>query len=188
MCKFAYIINSGYTNTEVIKRGTMAQSTNKKTTPKATKSEKNTEKKTTEAKDTSKVQAVKAKMTRKRLIYAACAVVAILFGLLVWQYLKARSDLKRQQNPAVAIKEEGQDAQAEVGKIMILPKETPTVANISDISKLKDRVFFANAENGDKVLIYKEAKKAIIYRPSTKQIVEVATYNTGQEPAPQANQ
>lgn len=62
-----------------------------------------------------------------------------------------------------------------VGKIAELPVgETPTVATISDKEKLKDQAFFAQAENGDKVLIYPEAKKAYLYRPRTGKIVDIA--------------
>ncbi len=125
----------------------------------------------------------RSKLTKRNVKVIAITAVALLFVLLLWQYTKARNELKKSKNPDVAIQEEGRDTQAEVSKVMVLPKtETPTVANISDVSKLKDRTFFANAENGDKVLIYKEAKKAIIYRPSSKQIVEVATYNSEQDP------
>lgn len=115
-------------------------------------------------------------------IVAVAAVV--LVGILVWQYLEARAELRRFNNPAAAVDKESEDTVSEVSKIMVLPSgETPTVANISDASKLRDRAFFDNAQNGDKVLIYQDAQKAIIYRPSTKQIVEVASYQPGEEPA-----
>jgi hypothetical protein len=62
-----------------------------------------------------------------------------------------------------------------------LPAEQPTVATVSDITKLKDQAFFNNAKNGDKVLIFKNTKKAIIYRPSTNQIIEIAPIVPGTE-------
>jgi hypothetical protein len=111
-------------------------------------------------------------------------VVMAIFGLLLWQYLDARADLRRLNDPNVAIEEETKSTEEEVAKIMVLPQgEQPTVANVSDVNQLKDRAFFANAQNGDKVLIYAESKKAILYRPATKQIVEVATYSS-EEPLP----
>lgn len=72
---------------------------------------------------------------------------------------------------------------AEVGKLLALPSdEKPTVATITDVEKLKEQTFFKNAMNNDKVLIYTKAKKAILYRPSEKKIVEVGAVNINQQP------
>lgn len=68
----------------------------------------------------------------------------------------------------------------EVGKLIDLPSgEDPTVATVTDVEKLADQPFFAKAKNGDKVLIYASAKKAILYDPNTKKILEVAPVNIG---------
>lgn len=55
----------------------------------------------------------------------------------------------------------------------LLPDETPTVATVSDATKLSDERFFDDARNGDIVVIYKDAKKAILYRPSVDRIIEM---------------
>jgi len=52
--------------------------------------------------------------------------------------------------------------------------ETPTVATVVHADKLRGQSFFANARNGDKVLVYGKEKEAILYRPSTDQIVTIA--------------
>ncbi|MEX1997852.1 MAG: hypothetical protein WEA04_04235 [Candidatus Andersenbacteria bacterium] len=66
----------------------------------------------------------------------------------------------------------------EVGKLIVLPEgEDPTVATITDKERLQDVPFFSKAENEDKVLIYVNARKAFLYRPSTQKIIEVATLN-----------
>lgn len=52
--------------------------------------------------------------------------------------------------------------------------ETPTLATVTDRSKLSEQAFFAQAENGDKVLLYRDAGRAILYRPSTGKLVNVA--------------
>lgn len=78
---------------------------------------------------------------------------------------------------------------AQVGKLIALPTdETPTVATVTDASKIKDQPFFANAQNGDKVLIYQKAAQAILYRPSTNKIIQVGAVNINNQavatPAP----
>jgi hypothetical protein len=63
---------------------------------------------------------------------------------------------------------------AQVSRLITLPEgEKPTVATVSDIGKLKGQAFFTNAQNGDRVLIFTNAKKAILYRPATDKIIEV---------------
>ena len=70
----------------------------------------------------------------------------------------------------------------EVGKLMTLPTdEKPTIATVSDAEKVKTQSFFKLAQNGDKVLIFANTKKAILYRPSEKKIVEVGTVNLNQQ-------
>ena len=60
---------------------------------------------------------------------------------------------------------------ADVRKVMILPSGSPTVTTVNKVTDLKKQAFFAQVQKGDKVLIYVEARKIIIYRPSTHQIV-----------------
>lgn len=68
-----------------------------------------------------------------------------------------------------------------IGKLTLLPNdETPTVATVSDPEALKDQSFFIGAEKDDKVLIYSNAKKAILYRPSVKKIINIAPLNIGE--------
>lgn len=101
------------------------------------------------------------------------------------QYQKAQLKLS---NPTEAAKQDAADTIAAVGKLMILPEgEEPTVMQVTDVSKLKDQPFFANAVNGDKVLIYTKAKKAILYRTETNKILDVAPVNIG-TPAPTPTQ
>ncbi|MBI4160522.1 MAG: LytR C-terminal domain-containing protein [Candidatus Yanofskybacteria bacterium] len=70
---------------------------------------------------------------------------------------------------------------AEVGRLMELPQEQPTVATVTDVEKLKSQPFFAKSQNGDKVLIFSGVKKAILYRPSSRLIIDVAPVTLGSE-------
>ncbi len=68
-----------------------------------------------------------------------------------------------------------------LGRFMELPpEETPTLATVTDRGKLAGQPFFQKAENGDKVLIYSSAGRAILYRPSLKKIIDVTSVNVNQ--------
>ncbi|MFH1455011.1 MAG: hypothetical protein ABIF22_01680 [bacterium] len=62
-----------------------------------------------------------------------------------------------------------------VGQLIMLPTgEEPVVATINDAAALiKDQVFYKGAKNGDVVLVYQKASKAIIYSPDRNIIVNV---------------
>ena len=58
---------------------------------------------------------------------------------------------------------------------MILPdNEVPQVAEIRDAAlAAKEQLFYAGAQNGDKILIYLNSRKAIVYSPARNIIVNV---------------
>lgn len=89
-------------------------------------------------------------------------------------------------NPQVLVQKQTDSLIGTVSKLMNLPTgETPTVAAVSDVAAAqKQSPFFANAQNGDKVLLYVKAGEAILYRPSTNKIILVAplTFNNAQVP------
>ncbi len=78
------------------------------------------------------------------------------------------------KNPEKVAQDETKIIVDKVGKLLTLPKdEQPTLATILDKEKLKDQPFFNDATNGDKILIYTQAKKAIVYRESENRIINV---------------
>jgi hypothetical protein len=78
-------------------------------------------------------------------------------------------------NPNLEAQEETNNLVDSLSKLMELPTdETPTVATVVDKEKLKDQPFFANAQDGDKLLVYTKTMQAILYRPSTNKIINVA--------------
>lgn len=115
-------------------------------------------------------------------------VVLLLASVASAVYL-FRQVQQLRQDPQKMAQAEVQTLLAEVGQVIVLPEgETPTVATVSDPEQLKTQAFFANATKGDKVLLYTTAKKAILYNPDSKKIVEVAPINIGDaagtQPAP----
>lgn len=126
-------------------------------------------------------------MVSKKILYT---IFLILFAgslgtsfYFYWQYTALYRTLPQ------AAQDEVKKLVAEVGRLIILPaNEQPTVATVTDPVGLRDQPFFANAKKGDKVLIYTNAKKAILYSPTEGKIVEVAPISIGQAPAANSGQ
>jgi cytoskeletal protein RodZ len=130
------------------------------------------------------------KRSRKKLSFkwSYALILLLVLGLGVGgffgyqEYTRLRDENKRLSNPQESAKLETDRVKSEVANIIEVPTdEEPTIASVSDASKLSNQVFFAKAQNGDKLLMYSKAKKAILYRPSTKKIIEVAPINLGED-------
>lgn len=104
-----------------------------------------------------------------------CSVVGIGSGIYYYKQSKSAEQLLK--NPDVVAKKETKEVVDKVKKLVMLPDEEPQMATVLDVEKLKDQPFFSQAKNGDKILVYTKAQKAVIYRPSTNMIVEVAPMN-----------
>lgn len=109
-------------------------------------------------------------------VLGVVALLAILAGIYYYMQFKNAQNLLK--NPNLAVEKQTNALTAQVSKLIMLPKdEVPTIATVTDASKLKDQPFFANAVNGDKVLIYVKSRQAILFRPSSNLIVAVAPVN-----------
>ncbi len=110
-------------------------------------------------------------------------MLILVFALAAGYFYYQTYTLK--QDPQRAAQAEVTKLVAQVSKIILLPEnETPTVATVSDPDKLKDQPFFARSQKGDKVLIYTNSKKAILYNPTENKIVDVAPINIGNTATP----
>lgn len=127
---------------------------------------------------------------RLRLLYAAFSVILVAgVGYGAYRFFPhgvasgstpftAGEDASTEQERASAAREV-QDAVARVGRHIVLPEgETPTVATVTDPSKLAEQSFFAKAKKGDIVLLYTQAKRAYLYDPASDKLVEVAPITT----------
>lgn len=87
-----------------------------------------------------------------------------------------------------AAKEETAAIVSRIGKFMELPAEEPTIATVTDAAGLASQPFFTRSQNGDRILIYVKALKAILYRPATNRVIEVAplVVNPGNPATPSA--
>ncbi len=105
-------------------------------------------------------------------------VVALIFLIKDRITLQGKVD-KLSSTSSSPAQDETQELVDRLNKFMELPSdEKPTLATVSDVESLRTQTFFKNAQNGDKVLLYATAGKAILYRPSTQKVIEVSALNT----------
>src|SRR3989338_461420 len=116
----------------------------------------------------------------KAALAAASLIVLASVGLAGYFYSRLAAV---KQDPQSIQAAELKEVLESVGKLIVLPQgEEPTLATVTDPEKLTDQPFFAQAKTGYKVLIYTNAKKAILYDPFEDKIVEVAPVNIGNSP------
>jgi len=109
----------------------------------------------------------------------------IFLGVLIGLFYGNKTSYK---TPDSIAKSQAKILVEKVGKLVFLPQdETPTIATVSDPAMLKNQEFFAEAKKGDQVLIYTNARKAILYDPAANKIVNMATLNVGDNASPLPN-
>lgn len=114
---------------------------------------------------------IRKSLDSSKVIAIVALIVAIAaIGFATYQYSETQK-LKTTEGQKQVSQNEAKALKQKVGQLIQLPSENPTVATISDVTKLKDQPFFDGAKNGDKVLIFTEARKAIIYRESENKII-----------------
>ena len=107
-----------------------------------------------------------------RIIFMLILITALVAaGYFYWQYQSLSGNKDEKEIKRIV---------AEIGKVMMLPEEQPTLATVTDKEKLVGQRFFMNCQNGDKLLIFPLASKAILYRPAKKLIIEVASVQATQ--------
>lgn len=115
-------------------------------------------------------------------------VIVVLLGIGAGGYYYLQYQKAQSVDSLLAAQNEQKKLIERVGRLIALPQgEQPTIATVSDIEKLKGQPFFASAKNGDKVLIYNNAKKAILYDPIADKIVEVGPVEASQ-PTPSVSE
>ena len=112
-----------------------------------------------------------------RTLYIVVLLILVVgCGWLFYNYNQAKQELVLLSSPEAQQELNEQRANEvieKVGRLMVLStEEQPTVATIQDAEALsQDQPFFRDAQNGDKVLLYRD--KAIIYNPTADMVVNV---------------
>jgi hypothetical protein len=59
--------------------------------------------------------------------------------------------------------------------VAFVPNETPVITTVLDKTKLTNKSLATHATNGDRLYIFSKAKRIMLYRPSTHQVVDMLT-------------
>ena len=97
------------------------------------------------------------------------ALAGIVASVLMWTHIKSLSQAAANTDAEI------KNTVSEISQFLLLPSdETPTLLTVTDLKQLQGQPFFARASVGDKVLIYAQAGRAVLWRPSIKKIIEVS--------------
>ncbi len=98
------------------------------------------------------------------VLWGAAALLIILIGGGVSSYQRHLQQVGAQAESGLV---------AEVGGKAVIPTdEKPVISTVVDETKVT-QPFLANAQKGDKVLLYFQSGQAVVYRPATGQIVNM---------------
>jgi uncharacterized protein HemX len=114
-----------------------------------------------------------------KIAIAAIVVAALAVVFAGWMLVQNRQ-LQKKQTADTSAKAEvtNEEVAKKVAAVYDAPKETPSVAKVADKSKLPNEAFFQNAKQGDYVLIYPNAKIALIYRLAENKVVNIGPIST----------
>lgn len=110
-------------------------------------------------------------------VLATICVLLLLVGTVVMTFLyyQARQELLQLSTPQGQQRLSEQEMTVileQLGKLTLLPDEEPVMATIIDAAYLATQsAFYEQSENGDKLVVFPTAKKAIIYSPARNIIV-----------------
>jgi hypothetical protein len=111
----------------------------------------------------------KKKSKSKKVIIAA--ILVIIIGLIAYMMMNSKSPEAIQKKQEKEVKMLMED----VSEHMVLPSDdVPAVFDITDPAALiAQQPFFSGAVQGDKLLVFPQNSKAIIYSPSREKIINV---------------
>lgn len=104
-------------------------------------------------------------------ILSCLLVLAVATSIFLFQRYRHAVDT----NPST----QQQQLLASIGHDIILPSGTPVVSTVIDKSKLTNPALADIVNNGDKILIYGQARRLIVYRPSVGKVVDMLNIEVG---------
>ncbi len=125
-------------------------------------------------------------MKTKKILYVLIVIVILVLGYALYKkFYNPKSDNNQLTDKQVA------SLMKKVSKLIIVPDEKPVVATILDANALSaEQDFYKGSQNGDRLFVFPTAKRALIYREKTNQLVNVGPIiidpNQNKQQAPSA--
>lgn len=114
----------------------------------------------------------------RRILLVIISLLFFLFGGVAFYYYNQYNTLKN--DPQALSASQTKEIIAQVGQLMSLPAdEKPQVATVVNPALVQEHTPFNQTQTGDVILIYRGIKRAILYRPSQHQIIDVAAVIIG---------
>lgn len=104
------------------------------------------------------------------IVFVVVAIAAIFFA---GQFFATQSNSKTADD---ATKDR---ILGKVESLYMVPEGTPTIALVQNKSQLNGQAFYSNVENGDYLVVYDQAKLALIYREAVNKLINVAPIAVG---------
>lgn len=110
-------------------------------------------------------------MTKKKKIFwitlitiALVAIYTLIMGMIYKNQMASKKKAQAKEQLQTVDK---------IGKLLRLPNETPIFTTVYNEKDFENNNLFRAVKKGDKILLFINAKQAIIYRPSSNQVIEV---------------
>jgi len=104
----------------------------------------------------------------RRIIAIVGLVIIVALAVLSW-FLFDKYQQALRSNPQT----ETSALMQRIGQVIALPPEQPTIATVLDRQKLSNKALADKAQNNDKLIIFPQAKRIILYRPDTQRVVDM---------------
>lgn len=94
-------------------------------------------------------------------------VLAVALGIVFFRYRQVAD----KQPPSDVV--QANKLVAALGQTIALPNEQASIATVADKTKLGNTQLARSAQNGDQLLVFSEARRVILYRPSAKKVIDM---------------
>lgn len=116
------------------------------------------------------------KQNKSHKLLAITVVFVIAMCLLMGSFYKSQ-----QAKHEKAVEAENSVILEKISKLLNIPTEKPIISNVNSKEDFANAPTFKNAEKGDKVIVWVSANQAVLYRPSTNQVIDVTTVKASVE-------